>query len=43
MGEAAFNWQPLRSTAMREPVCGSDEKRTMIVSAPGYVIAAGTY
>ena len=42
MGEAAFYWQPLRSTVMREPGFGSDEKWTMMVSAPGYTMAAGT-
>ena len=26
----------------REPECGSDEKWTMMVSAPGYTMAAGT-
>ena len=42
MGEAVFYWQPLRSTAMRDPGCGKDEKWTMMVSAPGYTMAAGT-
>ena len=40
-GEAAFYWQLLRSTVIREPGCGSDEKWTMMVSA-GYAMAAGT-
>jgi hypothetical protein len=42
-GEAVFYWQPLRSTASREPGCGSDETWTMMVSAAGYAMAAGTY
>ena len=42
MGEAAFYWQPLRSTAMREPGCSSDDKWTMMVSAAGLAMAAGT-
>jgi hypothetical protein len=43
MGEGTLPWQPLASTVIREPGCGSDEKWTMMVSAPGYAIAAGTY
>ena len=42
MGEAVFYWQPLRSTAMREPGCCSDDKWTMMVSTAGDAIAAGT-
>ena len=43
IGEGTLYWQPLASTVIREPGCGSDEKWTMMVSAPGCAIAAGTY
>jgi hypothetical protein len=43
MGEGILPWQPLRSTVIHEPVCGSDEKWTIMVSAPGYAVAGGTY
>jgi hypothetical protein len=43
MGEGTLYWQPLRSTVIHEPGCGSDETWTIMVSAPGYAIAGGTY